>query len=215
MDEQNTSSEEMQGKELYDTQRAEKHKEKESEQQHFHRTKNIKKTGMFLLMVAIFGVGGFGIVKLIGTQGIQGEDFSQSAANMGASHIDRGSPLPEYTSNPPSSGPHFGQTAKTGFREEEVLDQHLIHNLEHGDIWIAYHPRISDDIKSQLKKFKNSKVVITPRKTNDTDIAVVAWGRIDSFDIENDTLDKQRIQDFINRYINRGPERVGPRSGGV
>ena len=215
MDEQNTPVEGMQGKDSYEAQKAERQGAKESARRGFDQKKGIQKIGMVVVLLAVVGVVGFGVVKLVGNLGAKGEDFSQPISVMRADHINIGSPLPEYTSNPPSSGPHYGQIARTGFREEEIPDQHIIHNLEHGDIWIAYHPRVSGDIQSQLKKLGGSKVVVTPRQTNDTDIALVAWGRLDSFDITNGVLDKQRIEDFIKRYINRGPERVGPSVGGI
>ena len=215
MNEHNTSSEVVQGKESYETQKAEKQQMKESGRKNLDSKRNIRKIGTFLLLFAVVVIVGFGLVKFFESQGAKGEDFSRAVSVMGRGHISVGSALPQYTSNPPSSGPHYGQTARTGFREEEIRDQNIIHNLEHGDIWIAYHPRISEDLKSQLKKFGASKVIVTPRRTNDTDIALVAWGRIDDFNIENGILDQQRIKDFIRRYTNLGPERVGPHTGGI
>ena len=180
-----------------------------------NQKKNIRKIGKLIIIFAVIGIIGFGLVKFFESKEVKGEDFSRPVSVMGGGHISTEAPMPEYTSDPPSSGPHYGQTAKTGFREEEVRDQNIIHNLEHGDIWISYNPRISEDIKSQLKQFAGGKVIITPREANETDIALVSWGRIDDFNIENGILDKQRIKDFIRRYTNLGPERVGPSTGGI
>jgi len=85
----------------------------------------------------------------------------------------------------------------------------IIHNLEHGDVWIAYHPRILDAARDALRQFDASKVIITPREANDADIALVAWGRVDTFNLDGGALDTQRIENFIKRYTNRGPEKVG------
>ena len=215
MDEQNSHTETVQGKEAYEAKKAEKQGIKNEERAKTRNSGFVKKMGTILLALLVIGIVGFGIVKFFESQTVKGEDFSQAIPIMEASHMQIGSSLPEYTSNPPSSGPHYGQTAKTGSRDKEIPDQHLIHNLEHGDIWIAYHPRISETMQNQLKKFGASKVVVTPREANETDVALVAWGRIDTFNIENNLLDKQRIRDFIKRNINRGPERVGPQAGGV
>jgi len=84
----------------------------------------------------------------------------------------------------------------------------VIHNLEHGDIWIAYHFDISGEAKEILESFAGQYVVVSPRFENEGDISLVAWGRVDTFDIENGVIDKGRIKDFISRYYNRGPERV-------
>ncbi|MBI2039252.1 MAG: DUF3105 domain-containing protein [Candidatus Niyogibacteria bacterium] len=86
---------------------------------------------------------------------------------------------------------------------------------EYNSIWIAYHPRIADEIKEELKQFAAAKVIITPREANETDIALAAWGRLDAFNVENNGLPAQRINDFITRYINKGPEKVSGASGGV
>ncbi|MDZ4231454.1 MAG: DUF3105 domain-containing protein, partial [Patescibacteria group bacterium] len=145
----------------------------------------------------------------------QGEDFSRAVPLMDTNHIEVGSSLPEYTSNPPTSGPHYVQTARSGFREEVISDQHLIHNLEHGDIWITYHPSVSDEVKEELRQFAAAKVIITPRETNDSDIILAAWGRLDTFDVEDNAVPVERIKDFIKRYTNKGPEQVPGASGGV
>ena len=121
----------------------------------------------------------------------------------------------EYNSNPPTSGPHYEITAKSGFREEPIPDGNIIHNLEHGDIWISYHPHVSDAVKEELKQFASAKVIVATRQANDTDIALAAWGRLDAFNIENNELPVERIKDFIKRYTNKGPEFVPGMSGGI
>jgi len=67
----------------------------------------------------------------------------------------------------------------------------------------------------ELKQFGAAKVIITPREANETDIAVAAWGRLDIFDIKNDTMPIERVKDFIKRYTNKGPEQVPGASGGI
>src|SRR3989344_5631667 len=140
----------------------------------------------YAIIAVIVIAAGFGIYLLARLSAPKGEDFSRAIPLMEANHIAVGSQLPEYTSNPPTSGPHYNQTARSGFRNEVISDQNIIHNLEHGDIWIAYHPRIAEEVVEELKQFGAAKVIITPRETNETDIALAAWGRLDIFDIEND-----------------------------
>jgi len=177
-----------------------------------------KHTTIISIIIIIFAILGalyfFSRPSTLSTRG-GGEDFSLAIPIVGAQHIPVGSPLPQYNSNPPSSGPHYPQTARSGFRTEAIPDQYLIHNLEHGDVWIAYHPRISDEAKSALRRFGAAKVVITPREANDTDIALVAWGRLDTFDLEGGAVPEVRIADFIAAYEGQGPERVLGASGGI
>lgn len=44
----------------------------------------------------------------------------------------------EYSSNPPTSGPHFPVWAKAGIYDRLISDGYLIHSLEHGYIVISY-----------------------------------------------------------------------------
>lgn len=161
--------------------------------------------GLSILVVAALG---YGIFLLAQNAGPDGEDFSVSYPNLGRDHIAVGASHLEYNSNPPSSGPHYGEWARGGFYDEPLSDEQLIHNLEHGDIWISYHPDISDKAKETLKSFAGRYIVVSPRLENEGSVSLVAWGRVDTLDIENGFIDEGRIRDFISRYDNRGPEKV-------
>ena len=188
---------------LYEQKREEKAKERTQES--VSAGGEWKKKTIFIF-VGVFIVAGIGWwIRSLGTEG---PDYSKTYSDQGRDHIAVGSSHDPYNSNPPTSGPHYVEWARDRFYEREIPDGHLVHNLEHGDIWISYKPTISDDIKKQLKKFAGSKVVVTPRAANTEDIALMAWTRLDSFNLENGTLDTVRVSDFIKRYKNRGPERV-------
>lgn len=162
----------------------------------------------YSLWIVIVVAVGYGIFLLAQTAGPEGEDFSVAYSIQGRDHIADGATHPPYNSNPPSSGSHYTTTARGGFYEESLPDERVIHNLEHGDVWIAYHPDISDEAKETLESFAGQYVVVSPRRDNKGDISLVAWGRVDIFNVENGTVDEQRIRDFISRYDNRGPEKV-------
>lgn len=155
---------------------------------------------------------GLGILALlvwwIYNQFSKGPDYSQSFAIQGRDHIAIGSSHPAYNSNPPTSGWHYAREAMLDFYTEELVDEQLVHNLEHGHIWIAYRPALEDGLLRQLKKFAGGNVIATARSKNDTDIALAAWGRLDKFNVASSGLDTQRIRDFILRYGNRGPENL-------
>lgn len=126
---------------------------------------------------------------------------------VGAQHIAQGTTGSGYNSNPPTSGPHWPAAAKSGVYEQPLPDEQLIHNLEHGHVWISYKPDLSLEIKNKLAAIvqKDSwKVVLTPREKNDTPIVLVAWGRI----LKMAAPDYGKIKDFIRTYRNRGPEKT-------
>ena len=126
-------------------------------------------------------------------------------AIVGRDHIASGTAGSGYDSNPPSSGPHWPAAANNGVYDKELPDEQLIHNLEHGHVWISYKPDTADEVKNKLKEIveKDSwKVVLEPREQNDSKIALVAWGRV----LVMDQPDYDKIEAFIKTYRNRGPE---------
>ncbi|MBI2052090.1 MAG: DUF3105 domain-containing protein [Candidatus Sungbacteria bacterium] len=125
-----------------------------------------------------------------------------------AEHIQPGQPIPGiYLSNPPVSGWHYGQTTEWGSYNEELIDQNVIHNLEHGGIWITYKPDVPSELVDNLKRLAGEykrKIVLSPRSANDSPIVLAAWGRLDKFDY----FDEARIKKFIKAYKDKGPEFV-------
>jgi hypothetical protein len=156
----------------------------------------------------------WGIARWVKSQAPVAPDRSVEYPNQGQVHIEEGSPRPDYNSNPPTSGPHYAQPAKAQYYDHEVPDERLVHNLEHGEIWISYKPSLPQSAVDELKKLADGVfVVIAPRAANETDIALAAWTRLDKFNLENGALDLVRIRDFILRYRDRGPEKVHSMTG--
>ncbi len=167
---------------------------------------------MLWILAGLLVVGGIGwwVMSLAP----EGADMSTTYPDQGRVHIAVGSAHEPYNSNPPTSGSHYEEWAAEKFYDKAIPDEHLVHNLEHGDIWISYHPRIPGSVKEELRQFADSKVVITLREANDHDIALAAWARLDAFNLEGGVLDASRVEDFIKRYKNRGPEKVMSGIGG-
>ena len=167
-----------------------------------------KKVIKYGSIALILGLIIWAVVALIQTKTPQAPDLSKAYEIQSREHIAEGAKHGAYNSNPPSGGPHYSQPARRMFYTDPLPDERVIHNLEHGDGWIAYHPRISQSIKDELKKFLFARIIITPRAANDFDISLVVWGRVDGFNIGNSKLDEARINDFIKRYRNKGPEDI-------
>ena len=204
----------METNNTYNEKKIEKQKKRIAERAQLDKSKFIKKTIRWIVWLAILSVIFYFVFSGSKKADPQGEDLSQSFPIMGRQHLEIGEEHPAYNSNPPSSGWHYEQTSKVGFYENDeiVLDENVIHNLEHGDIWIAYRSDVSEILKNELKKFSGNYVIIAPRSANEKEIALVAWGRVDSFDAtfseKGEFLEEERIRDFIKRYDNKGPEKV-------
>jgi len=198
----------MKEKTEYEIKREERERDREDRGKRMRVERMKKSLVRYSILFVVLVLVGYGIILLARSSGHQGEDFSTAYPIQGRNHISFGSTHPEYNSNPPSSGSHYLQPTRGGSYDEAVDDETVVHNLEHGDIWIAYHPRVSNEVKSNLEKFAGRYVVVSPRSANKDDIALVAWGRVDTFSIENGVVDEERIKNFIRRYDNRGPEKV-------
>ncbi len=142
-----------------------------------------------------------------------GEKVAAPAAPNDHIHVQKGEPHVPYTSNPPSSGPHYsGVDSKTGIGPvacktytHELDDESAVHNLEHGAVWVTYKDINDKTLADQLKKITESytKVLLSPRSKDDSKIAVVSWERV----LKLDKFDEQKITDFIKLY--RSSEAAG------
>jgi hypothetical protein len=175
-----------------------------------------KNAGRFIwwgIALLILGGIGYALYSAVKAEIPKTPDQSKAFDIVSREHIPETSPRPTtYNSNPPTSGPHFAVPAPVGFYAKELSDMKLVHNLEHGDVWISFKGSISSSSVEKLKGLLDgAKVIITRRDSNDTDVAAAAWGRLDGFNFAGATISEdelQRLQDFILRYKNRGPESV-------
>src|SRR3989344_5445960 len=111
-------------------------------------------------IVLVMAVG-YSLILLVrqGQQPRPGEVFPI----QGQEHIAIGAIHEAYNSNPPTSGPHYTQPANWGVYQTELADEQVMHNLEHGGIWISY-TEVDDATKAVLEKIakSNSKIIVTP-----------------------------------------------------
>lgn len=155
---------------------------------------------IFIWCVILILIGGFVYWLILPEKNRPGESFEV----QGREHIEINALHIPYNSNPPTSGPHYAQPADWGVYQKELPDEQLVHNLEHGGIWISYKD-IDEDTKAKLEAIGSrysKSVIITPRSKNDTKIAVASWGRLQKFE----QYDEQSIIKFIKANKNKSPE---------
>lgn len=199
-------------KEIYEQKKKEKFGlEKKSEQ--FGK---FKKLLVWLLVILIAGGGIYWLAKRSQKKTAERKIYAVEISDQGSNHIAVGVAHPAYNSNPPTSGWHYSEWKSKGVYKEQQPDGNLIHNLEHGYIWISYRPDASPEIIKQLENFYGfgNKIIVEPRKENDKLISLAAWNWLDKFDSElkeklSDS-ELKRIDDFIDAYINQGPEPNAP-----
>lgn len=164
----------------------------------------------FLLIIVTFS-----IIILVGVvifrdkiQEPPKELFGQEYEDEGKDHLLTDQSPPTYKTNPPVSGSHDSSPAEWGFYEQELPDTRVIHNLEHGGIWVSYQPNtLTNEEINQLKELAskyNQRLIVTPRAKNDSKIAIASWRRLEKLD----KLDLELINDFLTTNVNQSPEEV-------
>jgi len=127
--------------------------------------------------------------------------------DQGGEHIPRGKPHPAYNSNPPTSGWHNPETVAPGGYRDEIPDEIVVHNLEHGCIWMSYKDAKDTDLLTKLEGLAARfpvTVILSPRAKNDSAMAVAAWRRL----LKLEKYDEGQIVEFIQTFRNQGPEKL-------
>lgn len=132
-------------------------------------------------------------------------------------HVDEGTDV-EYSTNPPTSGPHYSKTIPAGFYSPGEItvpfpESHIVHTLEHGYVVFWYNcsllsgaecDQLMDQINAVLDDVGSAKVIVFPWYTIDVPLVATSWGMTLSFT----SFDAQIAADFIisNRSNPRAPE---------
>ncbi|MDO8676820.1 MAG: DUF3105 domain-containing protein [Candidatus Azambacteria bacterium] len=199
-------------KEIYDQNKS----EKLSTVIKAEKFKILKKLSLLFLAILILISGIYWFMKRNSEKIVERKIYAVQITDQGRTHIDVGASHPAYNSNPPTSGWHYEEWESKGVYKGQQPDEGLVHNLEHGYIWISYRPDAAPEIIKQLESFYGfgKKIVVEPRKENDKLISLAAWNWLDKFDpISGSSLNDvelKRIGDFIDAYINQGPEPNAP-----
>jgi uncharacterized protein DUF3105 len=125
----------------------------------------------------------------------------------GREHEQPGDPPTVYKTNPPTSGKHYPTPANWGYNADPLPDDVLVHNLEHGGVWISYKGISKAEIgilKDVADRHLNG-VIVTPRATDDENVAMAAW----QHSRKCKKVDAVVIDDYIKKFCGKGPEQVG------
>lgn len=134
------------------------------------------------------------------------------------SHFEPGTEI-EYSSNPPSSGPHYPLTLNSGFYEEDqgseipFPESYIVHNLEHGYVVFWYNcsqlsdsdcEELKDQIRDVLSEVGGEKVIVFPWSNMEEVLVITSWGMVLRFE----RFDADMAGDFVleNRSNPRAPE---------
>lgn len=136
-------------------------------------------------------------------------------------HSDVSSPddvSPAWNTDPPTGGPHYGETVVYGAYDEPVQQARLVHNLEHGAVFVQYGDAVPEATQAELRAFYEADpngVVLAPYPALGGRIALGAWnadgaargtGRL----AVCPAFDEGAFSAFLAAYRFRGLERFSP-----
>ena len=172
--------------------------------------------------MAIVFILGIALQSIVGA-GSFGGGGSGSGANVGeqinilpSGHLPRGQTFDSYTSTPPTSGPHWAQLnpdapVSCGIYDEELRDEQIVHNLEHGNVVISHNltdPQQLAELEAAAKDLpgRNRWLVMRPYLGLEVgEVAITSWGWLQMFD----GVDPEGLRDFYEAHFDTiAPESV-------
>jgi hypothetical protein len=106
----------------------------------------------------------------------------------------------DYSLRPPAGGIHNPVWWNCGFYDEPIPDEHAVHDLEHGVVWLAYSPDLdAADIEVIHELARNDDRVLAapyPDLAADEAVVATAWAR----QLRLDAVDDSRLAEFVAQY---------------
>lgn len=165
---------------------------------------------VFIISLSVLAIG---IVSLIVLAGNRPETVQPGEIHndLGREHLSAGESVDYGGSEPPTSGVHATPVPK-GFYEKELKDENIIHNLEHGYVYISYQPDLSEKVINEIrqlffepfsnKDFRPNKVIMAPRAANESKIILSSWLRSEKFE----SYDSDAFMNYYLLNSNKSPE---------
>ena len=120
-----------------------------------------------------------------------------------------------YPQTPPVGGVHSSVWQNCGIYDQPIQNEHAVHSLEHGAVWITYQPDLPQATVDQLRNLVrgHDHVLLSPYPNLPKPVVASAWG----LQLPLDDAADPRLSLFISRYES-GPQTPEPGavcSGGI
>ncbi len=129
----------------------------------------------------------------------------------GSTHVTNESDIPDYGTNPPTSGNHNPNQQADGAYSEMPDPWYFVHALEHGRIEIQYSPDLPEADQLELKGVFDEDpagMLIFPNDEMPYEVAVTAWTQMMGCKTYDGAATLDAIRDFRDTYRGQGPENV-------
>src|SRR4029453_14915014 len=102
-----------------------------------------------------------------------------------------------YTIQPPVAGEHnpTWQNCMGDVYTEQIANEHAVHSMEHGAVWVTYRPDLpKDQVDALAAKVRGQEyMLMSPFPGPDNPISLQAWG----YQLKVDNASDGRIDEFI------------------
>jgi hypothetical protein len=137
-------------------------------------------------------------------EGIVNYHRTEPGRLTGYDHLD--GPI-EYAMAPPVAGPHNPrwQNCMGDVYAAPIANEHAVHSLEHGAVWITYRPGLpADQVRLLVATVRGeSHLMMSPYPGQESPISLQAWG----YQLAVDRADDPRVDEFIDALRhNAAPE---------
>lgn len=103
----------------------------------------------------------------------------------------------DYKENPPVGGPHNIAWQNCGVYDAPIHNEHAVHSMEHGAVWITYRPDLPpDQIQTLRRVAADDFVLLSPYPGLTAPVVASAWNH----QIRLDDASDPRLQAFIDQY---------------
>jgi hypothetical protein len=129
----------------------------------------------------------------------------------GSTHVTKESEIPDYGTDPPTSGNHHPEQLADGAYAEMPEPWFFVHSLEHGRVEIQYSPDLPERDQLALKGVFDQQpdgVLFFPNTEMQAAVAVGAWTQLMTCERFEGQATLDAIRDFRDIYIGQGPEAV-------
>lgn len=155
-----------------------------------------------VVVLAIIGYAVFAVVrgsrswedKVADIKGVVNYRAQKNAALDSRNHKDG---TLTYVTSPPVGGDHnpLWQNCMGDVYDAAIANEHAVHSLEHGAVWVTYKPGIAQDQIDDLKKKVQGKdyMLMSPYPGLDHNVSLQVWG----YQLKLDDATDPRIDEFI------------------
>ncbi len=180
---------------------AERRRERLKAPERQQRQRSMGRIGLAAVVVLVLAGIGFGIYSFANRA--QPPEGVQTFANLARDHVE--TPV-TYEEIPPVGGVHSAVWQNCGFYDKPVGNEHGVHSMEHGAVWITYQPDLSaDQVDILREQAQQSYVLVSPYTDLPSPVVVSAWGN----QLQLDSATDSRLDQFV-KYFREGPQTPEP-----